>query len=201
VSTTTRGPRRSICASARGSKRRSMWTSIWSWRGGLPDRRLRARHAALILGGLILSIVAAGVGTAQRPAQGSRGSTPLHAPVGVLPAAYFILFEGLNAGRTPGKQALGIRVVMDTAGRDAHGRGGAQPGARAGLLLDADSPPCSPPSLNNSPQAPRDFARHGGVRDRPRSACCRPCPKWPRRAGGDCPPDLTEDEFACSTAS
>ena len=27
---------------------------------------------------------------------------------------YFTLFEGLNGGRTPGKQALGIRVVMDT---------------------------------------------------------------------------------------
>ena len=27
---------------------------------------------------------------------------------------YFTLFEALNAGRTPGKQALGIRVVMDT---------------------------------------------------------------------------------------
>ncbi|HWC74056.1 MAG TPA: RDD family protein, partial [Gemmatimonadales bacterium] len=27
---------------------------------------------------------------------------------------YFALFEGLNGGRTPGKQALGIRVVMDT---------------------------------------------------------------------------------------
>ena len=27
---------------------------------------------------------------------------------------YFTLFEALNGGRTPGKQALGIRVVMDT---------------------------------------------------------------------------------------
>src|SRR5215510_10122974 len=27
---------------------------------------------------------------------------------------YFTLFEALNTGRTPGKQALGIRVVMDT---------------------------------------------------------------------------------------
>ena len=27
---------------------------------------------------------------------------------------YFALFEGLNGGRTPGKQSLGIRVVMDT---------------------------------------------------------------------------------------
>ncbi len=27
---------------------------------------------------------------------------------------YFALFEGLNGGRTPGKQALGIRVVMET---------------------------------------------------------------------------------------
>src|SRR3989454_6083999 len=28
--------------------------------------------------------------------------------------AYYILFEGLNRGRTPGKILLGIRVVMDT---------------------------------------------------------------------------------------
>src|SRR2546427_5825261 len=28
--------------------------------------------------------------------------------------AYYILFEGLNHGRTPGKILLGIRVVMDT---------------------------------------------------------------------------------------
>src|SRR5213596_2663823 len=27
---------------------------------------------------------------------------------------YFTLFEALNGGRTPGKQALGVRVVMDT---------------------------------------------------------------------------------------
>src|SRR5712675_1422438 len=27
---------------------------------------------------------------------------------------YFTLFEALNGGRTPGKQLLGIRVVMDT---------------------------------------------------------------------------------------
>src|SRR5438445_1111252 len=27
---------------------------------------------------------------------------------------YFVLFEALNGGRTPGKQALGIRVVMET---------------------------------------------------------------------------------------
>jgi uncharacterized membrane protein SpoIIM required for sporulation/uncharacterized RDD family membrane protein YckC len=27
---------------------------------------------------------------------------------------YYVLFEGLNGGRTPGKMALGIRVVMDT---------------------------------------------------------------------------------------
>jgi uncharacterized membrane protein SpoIIM required for sporulation/uncharacterized RDD family membrane protein YckC len=32
----------------------------------------------------------------------------------VLLWGYFTLFEALNGGRTPGKQALGIRVVMDT---------------------------------------------------------------------------------------
>src|SRR5690349_20313955 len=32
----------------------------------------------------------------------------------VLVWGYFTLFEAFNGGRTPGKQALGIRVVMDT---------------------------------------------------------------------------------------
>lgn len=32
----------------------------------------------------------------------------------ILVWGYFVLFEALNGGRTPGKQALGIRVVMDT---------------------------------------------------------------------------------------
>ncbi|HLZ45919.1 MAG TPA: stage II sporulation protein M [Gemmatimonadales bacterium] len=32
----------------------------------------------------------------------------------ILSWGYFVLFEALNGGRTPGKQALGIRVVMDT---------------------------------------------------------------------------------------
>src|SRR5687767_9267578 len=32
----------------------------------------------------------------------------------VLVWGYFTLFEALNGGRTPGKQSLGIRVVMDT---------------------------------------------------------------------------------------
>src|SRR5439155_12152122 len=30
---------------------------------------------------------------------------------------YFLLFEALNDGRTPGKRVLGIRVVMDTGHR------------------------------------------------------------------------------------
>ncbi|MGH9260679.1 MAG: RDD family protein, partial [Acidimicrobiales bacterium] len=34
--------------------------------------------------------------------------------VSFLVLGYFTLFEALNGGRTPGKQALGIRVVMDT---------------------------------------------------------------------------------------
>jgi len=34
---------------------------------------------------------------------------------------YFTLFRALNGGRTPGKQALGIRVVMDTGRRSPSG--------------------------------------------------------------------------------
>lgn len=51
---------------------------------------------------------------------------------------YFALFEGLNGGRTPGKQALGIRVVMDT-GRPL--TGGAAVTRNLVRLLDCFFPP------------------------------------------------------------
>ena len=51
---------------------------------------------------------------------------------------YFALFEGLNGGRTPGKQALGIRVVMDT-GRPL--TGGAAVIRNLVRLLDCYFPP------------------------------------------------------------
>jgi uncharacterized RDD family membrane protein YckC len=55
---------------------------------------------------------------------GSRGAawitwiTAIGIVVGFLASwGYFLLFEALNGGRTPGKKALGIRTVMDTGHR------------------------------------------------------------------------------------
>src|SRR5437899_6460215 len=46
---------------------------------------------------------------------------------------YFVLFEALNSGRTPGKQALGIRVVMDNGRPVTAGAAGIR---NLGRLLD-----------------------------------------------------------------
>jgi uncharacterized membrane protein SpoIIM required for sporulation/uncharacterized RDD family membrane protein YckC len=65
-----------------------------------------------LLAGLLGGAAAAGSGIA-----GVLGSWALALAilaVSSLVLGYFTLFEALNGGRTPGKQALGIRVVMDT---------------------------------------------------------------------------------------
>src|SRR5258708_28601739 len=81
----------------------------------------------------------------------------------------FILFEGLNAGRTPGKQALGIRVVMDTGLAVTFTAAG---GRNLVRLLDcfvlAGIPPLLSAFLNKSHKRPGDFpARTVALRDRP----------------------------------
>jgi uncharacterized membrane protein SpoIIM required for sporulation/uncharacterized RDD family membrane protein YckC len=122
---------------------------------------------------------------------------------------YFALFEGLNGGRTPGKQALGIRVVMDT-GRPI--TGGAAVIRNLIRLLDCYFPalPFLPALLlmflHKSNKRLGDMAAGTiVVRDRPTAwvlgaaapgeappAPGAPVPADPIETG---PPELSEDEF------
>src|SRR6266566_2314443 len=113
---------------------------------------------------------------------------------------YFTLFEALNGGRTPGKQALGIRVVMDT-GRPI------TPAAALirNLVRSVDSyiPALFAPAvvsmfLHPSNKRPGDMAAGTiVVRDHPTDwTLGAPAPTdelpEPIETG---PPDLSEDEF------
>ncbi|MGH7673347.1 MAG: stage II sporulation protein M [Gemmatimonadales bacterium] len=114
---------------------------------------------------------------------------------------YFAGFEALNGGRTPGKQAIGIRVVMDT-GRPV------TPGAAVVRnlvrLLDCYFPvlPIVPAMLmmflHRSNKRLGDLAAGTiVVRDRPTdwvfgAATAEPAREEPVETG---PPELSEDEF------
>lgn len=115
---------------------------------------------------------------------------------------YFTLFEALNGGRTPGKQALGIRVVMDT------GRSITPTAAVVRNLLrlvDCYFPVPVVPALvtmffHPSNKRPGDMAAGTiVVRDRPTdwvlgasaAESTQPVPEPIETA----PPELTEDEF------
>ncbi len=114
---------------------------------------------------------------------------------------YFAAFEALNGGRTPGKQALGIRVVMDT-GRPV--TGGAAVVRNLVRLLDCYFPllPVLPALLlmflNKSNKRLGDMAAGTiVVRDRPTDwglGAVTPAPELeePVETG---PPELSEDEF------
>ena len=113
---------------------------------------------------------------------------------------YFTLFEALNGGRTPGKQLLGIRVVMDT------GRSITPPAAvirNLVRLLDCYIPIPFAPALvtmflHPSNKRPGDLAAGTiVVRDRPTdwvlgAVTERESPADPIETG---PPELSEDEF------
>lgn len=115
---------------------------------------------------------------------------------------YFTLFEALNGGRTPGKQALGIRVVMDT------GRSVTPPAAVVRNLVrfvDCYVPVPFAPALlsiflHPSNKRPGDMAAGTiVVRDRPtdwvlgaNTAAAGQQVDEPIETG---PPDLSEDEF------
>jgi len=113
---------------------------------------------------------------------------------------YFTLFEALNGGRTPGKQALGIRVVMDT------GRTLTPSAAVVRNLvrfIDCYFPMPFVPALltiflHPSNKRPGDMAAGTiVVRDRPTDwslglKAAEPQPREPIETG---PPDLSEDEF------
>lgn len=114
---------------------------------------------------------------------------------------YFAAFEAWNGGRTPGKQALGIRVVMDTGQRVTAGAAVVRNLVR---LLDCYFPllPVLPAMLlmflNKSNKRLGDMAAGTiVVRDRPTDWVLgaigpAPDPEQPVETG---PPELTEDEF------
>src|ERR1041385_1155375 len=80
--------------------------------------------AALIDGSIVTAIVVAGIllagvlgsfGLMPSSAGGRAWAAALAVGLGfALGNGYFILFEGLRAGQTPGKRMVGIRVVRDT---------------------------------------------------------------------------------------
>jgi len=82
---------------------------------GIGSRSAAAIYDGLILIALIILLSAAATMSGLLPAM----SATLALSVLVLTSAaifwgYFLLFEGLRGGRTPGKRRVGIRVVMDT---------------------------------------------------------------------------------------
>lgn len=109
---------------------------------------------------------------------------------------YFIFFEGLRQGQTPGKRAVGIRVVMDTGHAVTLGAAAAR-----NLLRTADFLP--PPYLTGAllvalhPRAKRLGDMVAGTvvaRDRPEEAA--PVrPRAPAASVSHALPDLTDAEF------
>src|SRR6185436_8689069 len=115
---------------------------------------------------------------------------------------YYTLFEALNGGRTPGKQFLGIRVVMDTGHAVTPGAAVVRNLVR---FVDSVFPMPVVPAvlsifLNSSNKRPGDMAAGTiVVRDRPtdwaigaKAAAAEPQVLEPIETG---PPDLSEDEF------
>ena len=115
---------------------------------------------------------------------------------------YFTLFEALNGGRTPGKQALGVRVVMDTGQAITPTAAVVRNLVR---FIDCYVPVPFAPALlsmflHPSNKRPGDMAAGTiVVRDRPtdwvlsvNAGTVEPEPAEPIETG---PPDLSEDEF------
>src|SRR5207244_1814355 len=71
---------------------------------------LLRRHAGVVFG---VAIVCQGVPTALSLFVEFNGGARQHFGLYAF-WGYFLLFEALNGGRTPGKRLMGIRVVMDT---------------------------------------------------------------------------------------
>src|SRR5213076_2363146 len=112
---------------------------------------------------------------------------------------YFALFEALNGGRTPGKQALGIRVVMETGHPVTPAAAVVRNLVR---LLDCYFPllPFLPGLvmvfLHPRNQRLGDLAAGTVVvRDRPVDWALGPAPAAAEEALETGPPELTDDEF------
>ncbi|HXI34090.1 MAG TPA: stage II sporulation protein M, partial [Gemmatimonadales bacterium] len=145
---------------------------------------------------LVLAIAAAELTAGTRLGEGPPWISP--AMMVLLYLAYFVLFEGLNGGRTPGKQALGIRVVMDTGRAVTFTAAVVRNLVRlVDCLAFAGVPALLSAFLNKSHKRPGDFAAGTVVvRDRPTERLLQALPEVGEpelvEAG---PPELTEDEF------
>jgi uncharacterized membrane protein SpoIIM required for sporulation len=168
-----------------------------------------SRMAAALLDSFLLFLTLVLVTTVGNALMGSDGPTGVAAGWAIalvillvfgLFFGYFTAFEALNGGRTPGKQSLGIRVVMDT-GRPV--TAGAAVVRNLVRLLDCYFPllPFVPAVtlmfLHKSNKRLGDMAAGTiVVRDRPTDwilgAKAEPEREEPVEAG---PPELSEDEF------
>jgi uncharacterized membrane protein SpoIIM required for sporulation/uncharacterized RDD family membrane protein YckC len=152
------------------------------------------------MGILVLLLAWSVIGDALAPGSGLRGwlAAVMILLIFCLVWGYFTLSEALNGGRTPGKQVLGIRVVMDT------GRSLTPSAAVLRNLvrfLDCYFPVPFAPALltmflHPSNKRPGDMAAGTiVVRDRPTDwvlGAKTPMVAEPIETG---PPELTEDEF------
>jgi uncharacterized membrane protein SpoIIM required for sporulation/uncharacterized RDD family membrane protein YckC len=149
----------------------------------------------MVLGWIL--ILSSGVGTGERLAGWVAAVVILLFTFGVL--AYFILFEALNGGRTPGKQSVGIRVVMETG----HSVTPTAAVIRNLLrLIDCYFPLCPfLPGLlmiflHGRNQRLGDLAAGTiVVRDRPTEWRLEPAPALPEEPFDAGPPALSDDEF------
>jgi len=110
--------------------------------------------------------------------------------------AYYILFEGLNRGRTPGKILLGIRVVMDTGRPITLAAAALRNLVRAGEYFTLLLPAALTVLLHRSNKRLGDLAAGTiVVRDHPTEWRLTP----PTRPGEELvevgPPELSEEEF------
>jgi len=153
---------------------------------------------ALVVGGMVLIVIVAGAG-------GSTGTLGRWALALLILLyffsflGYFALFEALNGGRTPGKKALGIRVVMETGHAVTPTAAVVRNLVR---LMDCFFPllPILPGFLmvllQRRHQRPGDLAAGTiVVRDRPSDWSLGPAPVSPDEPLEAGPPELSDAEF------
>lgn len=173
---------------------------------GVGSRALAAIIDMLILvGSVLLTFIALGIAAGFGVTIGSLGSAVLLVLGFTVWNGYFILFEGLRQGQTPGKRFIGIRVVGDTG--SAVGMGAA---VVRNLLRIADFLP--PPYLTGAllvalhPRGKRLGDMVAGTvvaRDRPTEPMARTVARDRAQAGMAAAasaqpaqiPELTDEEF------
>lgn len=170
---------------------------------GIGSRTAALTLDLIVLGlaGLVVSIVLLVLWGESGGIGGAAGPFLIFGLIYLSLTVYFALFEALNGGRTPGKQTLGIRVVMDTGQAITPTAAVVRSLLR---LLDCFFPlaPFLPGFLlitfSRSNKRLGDMAAGTIViRDRPTdwslgAVAAEPAAEEPVESG---PPELTEDEF------